>query len=120
MNLVIQIEELVDLDTQGCRLSNKRHKTFPKEEQETDKDTIQKLRARLKKLEKENKNLSSQVYDLKKVLDKNVYKIKELTDDYKLEDILQKEAVKHKQKQDEQLSEKERTRKKFADLNKKG
>ena len=89
---------------------------YPKDNEKKEKETIQTLKSRLRRLEKDKKRLISEVKTLEKAFAESIKKINELTKERKLEQLL--EIERHIEQTSEPLTEKERVRKKFADLNK--
>jgi regulator of replication initiation timing len=66
----------------------KKQHVFPKEDDDKVRDTLQKLKSRNRKLTKENKILKSENETLQRALERNFERIKELTEDIDLEDLI--------------------------------
>ena len=119
---VICITMILDNKFNGVLVSkSKKPQVYPKENEDKTKETIQKLKNRIRKLEKDNRNLVSENKTLQKSFEQSIERIKTLTESKDLNDIIKEEKKKTLQKKgkevtQEDLSKREETRRKFAEI----
>jgi cell division protein ZapA (FtsZ GTPase activity inhibitor) len=97
----------------------KKHQTYPKEEPETLKETIQKLKSQVRNLQKKVRELKSENMTLVAAWEKAEEFLEDVTKGVPLEKLLKADklpskATMRKQAKVEDPDEKEKTRKKFA------